>query len=229
MHKGFTLVEILVALAISGVLMTGIYAAYKTQQDSYLAQEQVAEMQQNIRASLDVMARELRLAGFRGDANSSATIEDAEIDAISFSMDLNEDGDTDDSGENIAYDKYDSGSTGPLTLGRSSSGSVIALTETPSGSGHFEATGHQPFASEIEEIEFYYGLEDGSETTSPGDPSEIRSIQISILTRARNPDPQYTNTETYITASGSTWDPNPDDNFRRRFQILNVKCRNMGL
>lgn len=226
---GFTLVEILIALAIAGLLMAGVYAAFRTQQDSYLAQEQVAEMQQTIRACLDMMARDIRMAGFRGNGDSNAGILDAQIDAITFSTDFNEDGDTADAAENIAYDLYDSATTGPLTLGRSSSNSAIALSETPSGSGHYEASGHQPFASEVEGLEFFYTLDDGTQTTAPGDPSDIRSIEISILTRARLPDRNYLNTDTYTTASGVVWNPSPDDNFRRRFQLLTVKCRNMGL
>ncbi|MCD6187012.1 MAG: prepilin-type N-terminal cleavage/methylation domain-containing protein, partial [Desulfuromusa sp.] len=59
-HSGFTLVELLIALAISGVLMTAVYATFQAQQNSYLVQEQVAEMQQNIRAGMDIMVSELR-------------------------------------------------------------------------------------------------------------------------------------------------------------------------
>ncbi|MDA3832850.1 MAG: prepilin-type N-terminal cleavage/methylation domain-containing protein [Spirochaetales bacterium] len=233
MNKGFTLIELLIAMAISGVIMTGVYSAFKSQQDSYLAQEQVAEMQQTIRASLDIMTREIRMAGFRGVADSDANIKDAQIDAIYFSLDINEDGNTtdddDDDGENIGYDLYDSATTGPLTLGRSSSKSLITLTETPASSGHYEALYHQPFAQNIEELEFFYTLEDGSKTTAPATPSEIRSVQISILARANKPDRNYTNTQTYTSASLVDWTPATPDNFRRRFQTMTVNCRNMGL
>ncbi|MGD9662582.1 MAG: hypothetical protein AB7U63_15045 [Porticoccaceae bacterium] len=51
-------------------------------------------------------------------------------------------------------------------------------------------------------------------------------MQISLLARADRPDTQFTNTETYTTASGAVWGPY-NDNFRRRFQIITVQCRNM--
>lgn len=233
MNKGFTLVELLIAMAVSGIIMTGVYSAFKSQQDSYLAQEQVAEMQQNIRAGLYVMSKDLRMAGYDPSGDAGAGIVAAKKDAISFSLDMNEDGNTavdgDDAGENIGYDIYDSPTAGPLTLGRSSSSSPITLAETPVGSGHYEVSGHQPIAQNIERLEFLYTLEDGSQTTAPADPSKIRSIQISILARANNPDRNYTNTQTYSSASLADWTPATPDNFRRRFQTMTVKCRNMGL
>ena len=62
--RGFTMVELLITMLISGVIMAAIYSAYTAQQRTYLAQQQVAGMQQNIRAGLDIMVRELRMAGY---------------------------------------------------------------------------------------------------------------------------------------------------------------------
>ena len=63
-EHGFTLVELLVAMTMAAVVMAAVYTLYKTQQDSYIAQDQVVEMQQNVRASLYQMARDMRMAGF---------------------------------------------------------------------------------------------------------------------------------------------------------------------
>ena len=54
LRSGFSLVELLVAMAITGVVMTAVFKIYTTQQDSYLLQEQVAEMQQNLRTDSKV-------------------------------------------------------------------------------------------------------------------------------------------------------------------------------
>jgi type IV pilus assembly protein PilW len=62
--KGFSLVELLVVMAITGVVMTAVYKMYISQQDSYVLQEQVAEMQQNARIAKYVMTREIRMAGY---------------------------------------------------------------------------------------------------------------------------------------------------------------------
>ena len=42
--KGFTLIEILVALAISGVVMTAIYSAYRNQVSSHTTQQRIVNM-----------------------------------------------------------------------------------------------------------------------------------------------------------------------------------------
>jgi len=63
-EKGLTLVELLVAMAISGIVVAAVYTAFITQQKSYTVQDQVAEAQQNARVGLDLIAREVRMAGY---------------------------------------------------------------------------------------------------------------------------------------------------------------------
>lgn len=63
-RKGFSLVEMLVALAIAGLVMTTIYEVFINQSRTQYIQDMVAEMQQNARAAMDLMARDVRLAGY---------------------------------------------------------------------------------------------------------------------------------------------------------------------
>ena len=228
MNKGFTLVEMLVALVISGLLISGVYSAFETQQKNYLVQEQVVEMQQNIRAGLEIIAHDLRLAGYDSseDDIAGATITNAEIDAITFSADLDDDGSTSSNGENFGYDRYDSATLGVDVLGRSTSSAAISVTEPTTG--HFEVSGHDPFVLNVDGLEFYYQLEDGSQTTSPTDPADIRSIQVSLLVRTTHSGRNYMNSDTYTTPSGDVWGPY-NDNYRRIFHTMTVQCRNMGL
>jgi type IV pilus assembly protein PilW len=62
--RGFSLVELVVAMAISLVVMAGVYKVYVTQQDTYLLQEQVAEMQQNARVAKYVLTKDIRMVGY---------------------------------------------------------------------------------------------------------------------------------------------------------------------
>ena len=63
-NKGVTLIELLIALVISAILVAGIYRAFIHQQRNYVIQEQVADMQQNVRVAINRMMREIRMAGF---------------------------------------------------------------------------------------------------------------------------------------------------------------------
>jgi prepilin-type N-terminal cleavage/methylation domain-containing protein len=61
--KGVTLIELLIALVISGILIAALYRGFISQQKIYSVQEQVADMQQNARVAINRMMREIRMAG----------------------------------------------------------------------------------------------------------------------------------------------------------------------
>ena len=61
---GFTLIEIMIALAIAGILLVSIYNLYISQSRTYTVQEQVSDMQQNARVAMDMISRDIRMAGF---------------------------------------------------------------------------------------------------------------------------------------------------------------------
>ncbi|MDX9708474.1 MAG: prepilin-type N-terminal cleavage/methylation domain-containing protein [Trichloromonas sp.] len=63
-EKAFTLVEVLVVLALTGILMGVIYQLYLNLQKSALGQEEVVELQQNLRVAMDHLTADLRQAGF---------------------------------------------------------------------------------------------------------------------------------------------------------------------
>jgi len=63
-QKGFTIVELLVAMAISMVVMAAVYSTYRSQQTSYIIQDQVSATQQNIRAAMYSLVRDIQMAGF---------------------------------------------------------------------------------------------------------------------------------------------------------------------
>jgi type IV pilus assembly protein PilW len=63
-EAGFTLVEVMSALAILAVAMTAVFATFTTQQKSFTIQNRVVEMQQNLRQAAEYMVRDIRLAGY---------------------------------------------------------------------------------------------------------------------------------------------------------------------
>jgi prepilin-type N-terminal cleavage/methylation domain-containing protein len=62
--QGFTLIELLVAMALAIVIMAAIFKTFKSQQDSFIIQDQVAAMQQNLRGAMYILTRDLQLAGY---------------------------------------------------------------------------------------------------------------------------------------------------------------------
>jgi prepilin-type N-terminal cleavage/methylation domain-containing protein len=65
-NKGMTLVEILVVLVVGTILMAAMFGSFINQQKSYAVQDQVIDTQQTLRAAIDQMTREIRMAGYGG-------------------------------------------------------------------------------------------------------------------------------------------------------------------
>lgn len=62
-NKGFTLVEILIVVAIMGLIIGSLYSVYLTHQKSAFTQEEVVEVQQNLRIAMEYITRDIRMAG----------------------------------------------------------------------------------------------------------------------------------------------------------------------
>ncbi|MBI3989666.1 MAG: prepilin-type N-terminal cleavage/methylation domain-containing protein [candidate division NC10 bacterium] len=61
--RGFTLIEILVAAAISALITVTIYMMFETNQSTFNKGEADTDLQQNARVAMDRLIRELRMAG----------------------------------------------------------------------------------------------------------------------------------------------------------------------
>lgn len=232
--EGFTLVELLITMVLSVIIVVAIYSAFKIQQRSYVAQDAVTEMQQNIRAALLSMSSDIRMASFDPTGTAGAGFIDAQANAVAFTADLDESGDLVGPGEHIGYYlfSYPAPST-MVSLRRVVSDSTNPLTLVDDGSGNFSVQGvvvtsEEDLAENIQALEFDYLDSDGNSLAFPINLADIIFIRISILARSGQPDPQYTDTKTYELGSGVVL-PAFNDNFRRRLLITTVNCRNMGL
>lgn len=63
-RKGFTLIELMVALVLSFILVGAIYRTFTVQQKVYTVQDQIAEAQQNARMAMNILMRDIRMAGY---------------------------------------------------------------------------------------------------------------------------------------------------------------------
>lgn len=232
---GFTLVELMIALFISGLVMAAVASVYTAQTRSYSQHDDVAGIQQNLRGALAILPMEIRLAGCDPEETKTPGILEATRTNFRFTMDIrgdaanlnSGDGDVDDPGENIAFgfrNTIDTNNNGIVDNGGADwSGTAPLGRHTGSG-----ALNLQPLAENIEALEFNYILANGTPSLTPINLNEIRSIQVSILSRASNPAQNFLHSGSYTTASGDVWTP-PQDNFRRRLVVTTIQCRNMGL
>lgn len=221
-QQGFTLTELLVAMAMVGIVMAAVYSTYKSQQDTYVAQEQVAEMQQNLRASLYQMARDLRMAGFNpqrspdvgafvtrlvSDERTDGEITQTNETHVAFYIDQNSNGeiDLDDDDEQIAYRLKNN----TLEKFRVSDDEWYAVADNIDDGGlGFIYRGPGPAFEDItDEVrdtpDTIYGV-----TNLPYIES-IRSVEISIVARTKEKDRSL-------------------DDYRRRTLTTTILCRNMG-
>lgn len=70
----FTMVEMLIAALLTTVIVTAALKVYNVQQKHLLVQEQISDMQQSVRSSMDELSTKIRLAGYGLPPNFTAPI-----------------------------------------------------------------------------------------------------------------------------------------------------------
>lgn len=68
-QRGFSLVEIMVAVTLSVILMSGVMQIYLPSKQSFRMQESLSRVQENGRFALEFLSRDIRMADFWGCAN----------------------------------------------------------------------------------------------------------------------------------------------------------------
>lgn len=237
MQSGFSLVELMLATAITVFVMASAYAVHSVNQKSQVVQDEVTVLQQNLRAAMLTLTRDIREAGCDPKEVSGASIVTATPGQIRFTRDISghavnpnsADGDVLDLNEDLIFGIDPAVDTDADPDGIPDAALVGNLTrnDVNDGTGIF-----QPIAQNIERLEFTYLDEDGGAIampiTSQADINRIRAVQVSLLVRSADQDQHFLNASTYTTASGTVWGPF-NDTFRRRFIATTIKCRNMGL
>ena len=180
---GFSLIELLIALAVTSILLVGIFNIFLSQHRTYIAQDQIVEMQENVRAAMDIMLRDIRMAGYDPTevGGMGITNIDEAIPSLSFTADINENGviGASESNEDITY-RYDSNT---LEIRRKSTTNDNLL----------------PLVSNIQSLNFRYFDENGNLLPSPVSAANVRIVEISITSRTSNPDPYYSQNSGFRT------------------------------
>jgi type IV pilus assembly protein PilW len=201
-NQGFSLTELLVAMVIAGVVLSALYSQYLTQQRAYETTQAVTDAQQNLRAAMFMLERDVRMAGYDPTDAAAAGFKSSGQLAfasstqsfVCFSWDRDEDGQPVSTEDNewIAYQL----NGGNLVR----SDSLAEINSDPNGNNW------DIIADGISGVTFnFFSNGSGVSATSV---ANIRIVEISM------------------TAERTTRDPNNPFVRDLRTQIL---CRNMGL
>lgn len=207
-NQGFTIIELLVAMVISLLALGAIYSTFLGQQRSYVMQQETAAMQQNLRAAMFYMQREIRMAGCDPLKTGNFGITAANMNSITFTEDIRgssvgnpPDGNL-QAAENITYS---------LSAGN--------LVRNVGG-------GNQVVSQHVDALNFVYLDSDGNPTTTLAD---IRSVEITIVERTGRALLASKNNVIYRNQRGTTILGPMNDNFSRRRLTAFIRCRNLGL
>ncbi|MCD6332034.1 MAG: prepilin-type N-terminal cleavage/methylation domain-containing protein, partial [Bacteroidales bacterium] len=91
---GFTLIELMIAMAIFSMVMTAVYGVYISSSRTCTLQNASAAAQQSVRLGIELMAQDIRMAGFDPAGAGNAGIQVAQANKIEVWADRNYDRDT---------------------------------------------------------------------------------------------------------------------------------------
>ena len=182
---GFTLVELMVSMGIGMVILAAVTTTFMSQTRIYNAQEQVNEMQQNARGALDIINREVKMAGYNPNGASFLGVTysttqlmiQADLDStpgIDVSITPN---------ERITY-AYDAANNRITRAVGSGSAQILAEHISAFTFGYLDSTGTATTVS-----------------------ANIRQVSVSITAITAKPDPNYSadgGYRTYIVSSTIT-------------------------
>ncbi|MBW2173897.1 MAG: hypothetical protein JRF64_04510, partial [Deltaproteobacteria bacterium] len=150
-----------------------ILTIFVHQSQTNAAQQEVAYAQQNVRAAMDLMVREIRNAGYDPHGNDFDAVATADANTIQVLSNLS----GDDEG-----------------LGNPPNDANEDVTYTVNASNQLTRNGTR-IVDFVEFLQFHYYLRDGTELDPPGAPltatqrGDIRAVVVVLAVRTENPAP----------------------------------------
>jgi type IV pilus assembly protein PilW len=224
-QDGFTLIELMIGLALNLVVLAAVYNLFVSQTRTYALQDQIVEMQQEARSGLDMIVSALQMAGYDPQgtqafgvtayvgndfpASNSPGLALTTNTELYFTSDQNENGVIDNTWDERFGFRVNGGNL------------QMAIISNVDGS----ISSWESIADNIESLTVSYTYADGSVSTDVGLPDnsvagrnlgDIRAVTISVTARTSKPDPLYTH-------------PTFGDGYRRMTLTSEVRPRNIGL
>ena len=168
---GFTLLELAIALAIMSIVSTVIIGVFSLSSRTYTTQNVAAEVQQNVRAAMEIMVMDIRMAGLDPAASNNFGVELAQAAKLRFTSD------SIDPGTGVFNGVVDETNAEQITY---------ALAGSDLNQILYEDTGSedtQPLISNVQNLGFTYFDGDNNNLASPvaaANLANIQTVQISI-------------------------------------------------
>jgi type IV pilus assembly protein PilW len=203
-NSGFSLIEVLISLAINAIIITAAYLLFTNNQRIYAMQDEMVSIQQTVRPAAEYMGRFIRLAGLDPERTGNFGFQNAtNATTITFRFDEDHDGNLDTNEQ------------------KSFRAQGNQLQEFFVDTGTWE-----PIAENIEALNFVYLDRNGAVTTIL---DEIRTVQMSVIGRSQNTIIRHTDSTTYTNLQGNVILPPQNDNTLRLIFTETIKCRNLGI
>jgi prepilin-type N-terminal cleavage/methylation domain-containing protein len=167
--KGFSLIELLVAMVIMSVVSLAIYGVFSVSSRSYTTQGVTADVQQSVRAAMEVMLQDIRAAGLDPTSSGNFGIELAEAAKLRFTS-----------------DSIDAGIFNGVLDSTNSERITYVLVGTQLDQILYETTASEdsgPLISDVQNLSFTYFDADGNDLGSPvpvANLADIRTVEITM-------------------------------------------------
>lgn len=229
--RGFTSIEMLVALLMSTIVLAAFVASLFSQQKVHMTQERLIEMQQDLRSAIYLFGADVRMAGYDPTGDANATFLIADQAEIQFQIDRNGDGDFTDPGPPVTDD--------PMEVIRYALTNDADRNGIADGAGcdfgrELDTGGLQILAENIDALNFVYLDQDGNVLATPvANPQAISSVQITLVGRSGENLPMFffknNRNRDYFNRQGTLILAAPNDGFRRIVGMHEFKCRNVQM
>ncbi len=165
-QKGkITLVELMIAWVVSAIALAAMYTILVSQSEVYRVQDQVVDMEQTARTIMEMVTRDLRVAGYNPVRTVSFNGVTYSPNQLRIRADLNGDGKTTEVNEDVIY------AYNPATF--------EVLRNTGAAQIRFK---------HVQAFTFSYFDAVGNPTTTT---ANIRQVEVTVTTRAATPDKNY--------------------------------------
>lgn len=223
-ESGFTLIELMVAMVIGLIVIGSIYGFFISEQRMYSLQDQMIEMQQNVRSSMDIITKKLQMAGYDPQKTDKFGITDSQfLNSNTAGISIATDAELYFTTDNLDGDGVID-NTGDERFGFKIEANTLKTANISTVDGSISSW--RNVAENIESMTVTYKYANGSNSSGTTDlPNngvsgknfkDIRVVTVFLTAKTSKTDPKYI-------------DPIKGDNYRRMTLKSEITPRNLGI